>query len=569
MHKRPQPHTLMLGVSLLSLLVLLLSACGGSGGTGSTTSTSTTGKPVKGGTWIDDLYEEPNSLIPNASSETFSDIVDTTIWTPLFYGDANGQIQPGLAAEIPTTANGEVSSDLKTWTFKLRPGLKWSDGQPLDARDVDYTWKLWNNAKFGAANTVGFNLIQSATVSSDNLSITFHLSQPFAPFLASWADGIVAPLPAHIFSTMAPDQVTKSSQNLNPSVTSGPFMMKESKPGDHYTVVRNPDYYMASQGYPYLNSIVFRIVPNQNTILKDLQSGTVDSAWFLDVSKTASYKALSSTYTLTHEKAPLSFEALYFNFKNKILGSNLDVRKAIAMAIDHTSLINVARRGEAYPLCTDHGSGYTPVGYEPNAPCPKFDPTAANQLLQQDGWVKGADGVRTKNGQRLEFQYSTTANNLWRADDEQIIQQNLAAIGIKIDIQNYPASTFFGNFLLSGTPGKYDIAEFEDSFGYDPDDSSLLACNQIPPGGFNITFYCNHNLDKLYSAEQGTINTTQRQQVFDQIHQIYLTDFPFVTLYGTYDLAMQKVGTNNYTPGATGASETVENWKWWCNNGKC
>ena len=85
---------------------------------------------------------------------------------------------------------------------------------------------------------------------------------------------------------MAPDQILKSADNLNPSVTSGPFMMSESKPGDHFTVVRNPKYYLASQGYPYLDKIVFRLIPDQDTILKDFQSNSITSSWFLDVTKT-------------------------------------------------------------------------------------------------------------------------------------------------------------------------------------------------------------------------------------------------------------------------------------------
>ena len=135
----------------------------------------------------------------------------------------------------------------------MQPGLKWSDGQPYDARDVDYSWKLWTNPKFTPASTTGFNLITSSTVSSDNLSITFHLSQPFSPFLSIWTDGLVAPMPAHVFSSMAPDKILTSKQNLDPTVTSGPFMMSQSVPGDHYTVVRNPNYYQASQGLPYLD----------------------------------------------------------------------------------------------------------------------------------------------------------------------------------------------------------------------------------------------------------------------------------------------------------------------------
>jgi peptide/nickel transport system substrate-binding protein len=238
------------------------------------------------------------------------------------------------------------------------------------------------------------------------------------------------------------------------------------------------------------------------------------------------------------------------------------------MAIDHQALINVARHGQAVPLCTDHGAGLNP-GYQKDAPCPKYDPAAANALLDQNGWVKGTDGVRAKGGQRLEFQYSTTANNLWRAADELIIQEDLKAIGIKIDIQNYPASTLFGSFLLAGTPGKYDIAEFENSWTYDADDASLAATNQIPPNGFNIMFYSNPDLDKLYVAEQSTADPNQRQQIFNQIHQIYLTDFPFITLYAPEDIAMVKNGTHNYAPGPMGASETVNNWEWWCDSGHC
>ncbi len=566
MLKKPGSRLLMFSLSLISALVLLLAACG-TPSSGSTAASSSSA-PVKGGTWVDDLYEEPDSLIPNASSETFSNMVDQALYLPLFVGNPHNVITPAAATEVPTTANGGISSDLKTWTIHMRKGLVWSDGQPYDARDVDYTWKLWTNPRFAAASTVGLNLIQSAEVSPDNLSITFHLKQAFAPFIAdAWIDGIAAPLPEHHFQGMAPDAISKSPDNLNPSVVSGPFMMKESKPGDHYTVVRNPRYYLASQGYPYLDSVVFRIVPDQNTILKDLEAGTIDSSWFLDVSKAPAYQKLPN-YTLSYNHTTTNFEAMYFDFNNKILSGNPEVRQAMAMAIDHNALITTARRGFAQALCTDHASAVHP-GYQPDAPCPRFDPAAANQLLDTHGWVKGPDGIRSKDGQRLEFQYSTTANNLWREDDELILQQDFAAIGVKIDIQNYPASTFFGPFLSGGKPGQYDLAEFETGSGYDPDDSALLACNQIPPNGSNFSFYCNHQMDQLLQQQQQTADPTARQQIFNQIHQIELTDFPFVVLYAPYDIAMVKKGTHNYSPAPTGASETINIWQWWYDNGKC
>jgi len=553
----------MLSLSLFSVLIMLLSACGAP----STPSTQSAGTPVKGGTWIDDLYEEPDSLIPNGSSETFAVMVENTIWAPLFVGDATGAITPGLVTQVPTLQNGGISQDLKTWKFTLRSGLKWSDGQPLDARDVDFTWKLWTNPKFTANSTIGYNLITGADISADNLTITFHLKEAFAPFLAIWTDGGVAPMPAHIFSSIAADKVLTSSQNLTPTVSSGPFTLTESKQGADYTVSRNPNYYQAAAGLPYLDKIVFRIVTDQNTILKDLQAGTVNSSWFLDVTKTSAYQQLSN-YKLSFNPHASNFESIYFNFKNKVLGGNVEVRKAISMAIDHDALITTARRGQAVPLCTDHGQAYVP-GYQADAACPKFDPTGAAALLKSAGWVAGKDGVLAKNGQRLEFQYSTTANNYWRGDDELIIQSNLNAIGIKLDITNYPASTFFGSFLTGGVPGKYDIAEFEQSFTYDADDSSAFNCSQIPPKGFNVSFYCNPALDKLFAQEEATADPTARQQIFNQEHQIYLTDFPFITLYSPTDVAMHKLTGHGYNPGPMGASETVGAWDWWCTGGQC
>jgi peptide/nickel transport system substrate-binding protein len=189
-----------------------------------------------------------------------------------------------------------------------------------------------------------------------------------------------------------------------------------------------------------------------------------------------------------------SFEAMDFNFHNQILASHPEVRQAMAMAIDHQALITVARQGNATPLCTDHPSAVHP-GYQPDAECPVFDPVAANKLLDDYGWVRGPDGVRARGGQRLEFEYSTTPLS-WRIADEAILQRNFMALRIKLDIQNYDPVTFFASFLPGGkaspptgaVSGRYDIAEVEESFGYDPDDSSLLACDQtLSNGGKTLT----------------------------------------------------------------------------------
>ncbi len=537
-------------------------------------STPPSATAVRGGTWINDFIE-PNSLLPAGPAGYGGIIVDQALYLPLFYGDAQGVIHSGAASEVPRVQNGGISADGTTWTFHLRPHLVWSDGAPYDARDVDYSWQLWANPKFNGGNP-GMNLISSAQVSADHLSITFHLKQAYAPFLSYWVDGIQAPLPAHHFSLMAPQAILKSPENLNPQVTSGPFMMEESVPGDHYTLTHNPQYYRAREGLPYLDKVVFRIVADADAILKDLQAGTIDSSSY-PLNKVQEYQHLTH-YTLTATPTSDDFEAMYFNFHNQVLSSHLEVRQAMAMAIDHQALIEAIPGGLATRLCTDHGSAYHP-GFEPNPPCPVFDPAAANKLLDDNGWVRGPDGVRAKGEQRLEFEYSTAVTfSSSRLDIEAIIQRNMQAIGIKLDIQNYPTATFFGPFLSAGkaspptgaVAGRYDIAEFEDSFGYDPDDSWMLSCDQIPPqgSGSNVDFYCNPALDALYRQEVATADPGVRQQLFVQIHQIYLTQFPFIVLYSPTRFALEHKGTHNYqiSPIEGGTSNI---WQWWCDQGKC
>ncbi|MCA1599144.1 MAG: ABC transporter substrate-binding protein, partial [Chloroflexi bacterium] len=179
-----------------------------------------TSGPTRGGTVIDGLYEEPDKLIPNTSTETFGRMVQKTIFSPLFYTDDKGVLHAGLASEIPTVGNGGISNGGKTYTFHLRPGLVWSDGKPLDARDVDYSWRTWMNKDLIVAGTIGFDQIQSASVSSDKLSITFHLKGPYAPFIGAWTDDVY-PMPAHIFKEFSAKGLNTSPFTFKPTVSSG------------------------------------------------------------------------------------------------------------------------------------------------------------------------------------------------------------------------------------------------------------------------------------------------------------------------------------------------------------
>jgi peptide/nickel transport system substrate-binding protein len=105
------------------------------------------------------------------------------------------------------------------------------------------------------------------------------------------------------------------------------------------------------------------------------------------------------------------------------------------------------------------------------------------------------------------------------------------------------------------------------TWSYDPDDSTAFACNQIPPKGFNIDFYCNHALDTLYQQELATVDPGVRQDIFHQIHQFYLNDLPFIVLYSAVEIAMERKGTHNYQIDPFYGETNM--WEWWCDKGKC
>jgi ABC-type transport system substrate-binding protein len=115
--------------------------------------------------------------------------------------------------------------------------------------------------------------------------------------------------------------------------------------------------------------------------------------------------------------------------------------------------------------------------------------------------------------------------------------------------------------------GRYDIAEFNQNWNYDPDDSGSFACNQIPPVGYNINFYCNPSLDKLFAQEQATVDPGVRQRIFEQIHQIYLAQFPFITLFSPTGYVFVHKGTHNFVWGPYTWTYNIA--QWWCDHGKC
>ena len=548
-------------VGAMFLVPMVLSACG------PTAKNKPTGGTAKnGGSVIDGLYEEPDTLLPMLTNETYSIIVDQAIWAGLWYGDPQGQLHAGIATEVPSQANGDISSDLKTWKIKLRPGLKWSDGQPLTAADVAFSYNLYANPAF--ANTFGFPTTDPAdpigfisATATDSNTVTILLKNPDVVLLSSLADGASGPIPMHIFQSISPANIAHSPEYSKPSVVSGPFMIQSRVSGDSIVLVKNPNYYQA--GLPHLNQLTFKIIPDQNTILTDLQSGSITNSWFLDVTKLSQYKAISG-YTTAQDSNPAGYEVLVFEMQPGRILSDKVIRKALTESFDTSQLVTTLYNGAAKPTCDDSAGTFV---HEPSLTCNQLNPTQAASELDADGWKMGSDGYRHKNGQTLELTYATT-NKASREQTQLLAQAAWKAVGIKIDIKNYAANVFFGanaNGILHS--GQFDIGEFANTLGYDPDDHTFFMSTQTPDkGGSNYMHYSNPEVDTAETAQQQTADQTARKAAFHTIHTDVINDVPVMFLYTAANIFVYNNHLQNYKPSALGPSEAWNVWDWYLDN---
>jgi peptide/nickel transport system substrate-binding protein len=554
-------------------LLLMMSALAGCGPTANNVSSG----PKQGGNIIDGVQEEASSVMPAQSTETFALLVDAALWAPLIYTTGQFTLAPGLLTVVPSSTNGGivVTGSTETYNLHLRPNLKWSDGQPLTSADVAFAIKVLSDPTY--VDKFGFPGSEISSVDTPDAStVAIHLNTINVAFLASdlTDSGVFAPLPMHIYQNMTPADIAKV---FTPTVTSGPFTVSASDhvKGDHITVKKNKFYYQAPK--PYLNQVTFKFFPDANTEVTALQAGQIDTAYFLPVTSVDTLKNIPG-YKLFTPKASPNFEALYFNLSNPTL-ADPKVRLALATSFDVKTEITDIQKGNAVPTCDDStgtfaheaslisASGY--CAYGPNQDS-TVDPTAAKALLTGDGYTMGSDGYMQKNGKDLELRISTTAGRQYRLDSEQLAQAAWKAIGVKIDVVNYPSSTFFGPILFPSDAkyakanNQWDIAEYENSIGVDPDSHVLWSSNQFPPtGGQNNTYYVNPQVDQWEAQQLLAVDQSARAQLFHQIHVQILKDIPIFYLYSPLDLSEYRANLHNYMPSSIGPSETWNIWDWY------
>ena len=557
-------------------MAVVLAACGPEGQPGPQPTSAPgqqpqqAGQPKAGGTLRVALYQEPAILNPFLNSQTAGTEVMNLVFQGLTDVDPDGKRFPVLATEVPTTQNGGVSADGKTVTYKLKRDVKWHDGRPFTAKDVVFTWQAIMDSSNPIASRTGYNVMDSVTA-TDDYTVRVAYKEFFAPFATLF--GSILPSHAYNNTTAGMD---KHEQARKP-IGTGPFKIQEWSSGNHITLAKNPDYHV--KGKPYLDQVVFRITPSREVGVAQLQTGEADVVWDLSEASVAEIEGKAGL-TVWAGPAP-DVERLILNFsapsgpqqglpnsRHPVLGDP-KVREAIELAIDKKAIVDKLLFGK-----TSVASSPVPMGWAAYKPNPsEFNPTKAKQLLDEAGWRPGSDGIRAKDGVKMQLTYSTTTGNALRERTQQVIQENLQSVGIGLEIRNLPSAVLLGQWADNSPRkrGNFDINMWTTNAGIDPHSHlfSYFHSSQIPTeanrgDGFNYSRLIDPEVDKALEEAGATPDEAKRKAAYERAIKGIIASRAHIYLYNRLDVD----GARAYVQGHKLNPWGVMTWdvdSWWMN----
>ncbi|MBU6423235.1 MAG: peptide ABC transporter substrate-binding protein [Chloroflexi bacterium] len=538
--------------ALVGTFGILLAACGSNAPAASSApsaaqsaaaSASSAPKQARGaGGNLNILYwEAPTILDPHLATGTKDFDASRLVLEPLADWDPSAKPVPELAAEIPTVANGGVSTDLTSVTWKLKPGLKWSDGSAFSSSDVVFTYKLMCD-KTAGTSTFGYCDNVDSVTAPDANTVVVKYKTPNANFY-QWGVGENTDIVQEAqFKSCTGAALKNCPANLKP-IGTGPYMVKDFKPGDVVDYALNPNF--RDPNKPFFKTVTFKGGGDATSAARAcFETGQVDYAWNLQVAASVLKPMMDASSAKCRMVTAYgnSTERLLLNRANPdaSLGdkrsepgtthpffSDAHVRRALAMASDRDSIATQLYGGiTGRPTC-DVVSGPPPVvspALKSSDVC-KFDINAAKKELQDDGWIPGPDGVRAKNGVKLNIIFQTTTNDL-RQKEQAILKQGWEQAGFGVTLRNSSASTFFTNTAPDGANKFYADVEMFTNSG-DPDPTALFqnyTCDQMAAqannwnnGGYER--YCNKQFDALWASSKKETDPEKRDVIFQQMNQ--------------------------------------------------
>ncbi|MBC5825715.1 MAG: peptide ABC transporter substrate-binding protein [Candidatus Eremiobacteraeota bacterium] len=532
------------------LAVLTLASCSHTGGRGASSSgTASNGRNPHTIPGVARLAEseEPNSLVRMFSNQESADDVTALLFEPFFRFDGQERPVPGLAMELPTVHNGLISKDGLRITFDLRPNVYWSDGVPVTAEDVVFTWHAIAGGMNAVVSSAGFDKIKDIIVDSPH-RVTLIMKEPLGSAVYLFSEGSFPPLPAHILSRYK--DLNHIPYDAAP-IGDGPFVLRRWQHGSEIDFDANPRYW---RGRPRLRQVIIKIIPNPNTSVDQMRTKEIDLIDGVSKPLVGQLQGLPGIRIQTQLTA--NYRHMDFNLKNPILG-DVHVRRAIAQAVDFNKIVSDVYAGLGVRAATD----IPPFSWAANrlSPIP-YDPAAARRSLDAAGWTVGSDGMRTKGGRRLSLSISTATDNRPNANAEELVASDLKAVGVDITVKNFAGAVLFApdGPLYGGT---YDISWIVNTEAVDPDDLGTWGCDFWPHHGANTDFYCNHRVDAFLRDAQLHYDHDVRRKDYLEAWKIMLDEVPAVMVYWDDNVIALNTDFKNFKPSPV-VTDYWNSWEW-------
>ncbi|HET6276584.1 MAG TPA: peptide ABC transporter substrate-binding protein [Candidatus Cybelea sp.] len=498
------------------------------------------------------VQSDVKSLNPLLNSNTTDGFIANLMFEPLLSADRQGNPVPILSTDVPTPENGGVSRDGLTVTYHLRRNAKWSDGVPVTAADVKWSWMAIMNSRNNIVSRHGYDYVRSIDTPNDH-TVVVHLKQKFSPFVNTFFAMSDQPMP------VAPEHVLSKYPDFNqvpfdeaPTVSDGPFLFKEWARNDHITLVRNDRFFM---GKPHLTRIEIKMIPDENTTINLLKTHAID---FMFQASPETYPALKSVPDLDLVFVNVNgYERVQFNNAHPILQDSR-VRLAVAYAIDKRRLVDTLTYGQMTEATEDIPDWMW--AFNPTVHGYPHDTAMARQLLRGAGWRPGPDGIMRKNGEALDLVLVTNNSNATRRQAALELQEMLHEAGIGVEIKYYPGDVMFAPAGMGGILqlGKFDLALNGWYAGIDPDDSSQYMCQNFPPGGYNYSRFCNRDMQDAENAALVNYTRGERMAAYFQTQKILARENPEIFFWWRRQMEPISVDFRGFDP-----NPVVESWNAW------
>ena len=501
------------------------------------------------------MTQEPVQFNPllyvNSGTEN---VPEACMFDALWDMNDQGQFIPNLAVEMPSRENGRISPDGLVWKITLKRDVKWSDGQPFTAKDVEFTYQTIMNPKVAIRSRSGFDLIKNLKVVDDQ-NVEIELAKPFTPFLWAWQNMHI--VPQHILGGEA--DINSSAFNAKP-IGTGPYTLKTRVAGSHMVYERNPDYH---RGPAKIRQVIHKFVPDQLVLYRQGRTGEVDYVGLQGVPYDRWNEAKQLPNATFFWFAQPWVQFIYFNC-GKPQFSDPKVRKALYIACEMQKSIDDIYFG-AYPRTLSYLAP-THWAYNHSLKEETPNPELAAKMLDEAGWRIGQDGIREKDGVKLAFTMSTTAGNQARQGCQALFQQDWKKIGVDMQIKNMPASVVWGEYT---TQSQFDtlLVAWEPTVGMDPDYTARAHSKMIPVKdhqGSNYVQYQNPEVDKLLEAGVVETDTEKRKEIYGRVQEILLEEVPFAPQGATTQGSLMKKGLTGVKPNQYVTDETwnIQDWSW-------